>query len=129
MTVALASAVLPTPKKDAPVAETSLGMFGEDGVRQAVDGHATLTGSDALLLFETQKIISDLLAELDWIDTALVTISSDNSAVSAVLDINREPYQHEADDVIEIITFHVNGLEKENIAIMDQNNNIVYPYK
>ena len=67
-----------------------------------------------------------MLSELDSINSAKVTVSSDNSSVTAVLDISEELSQDETDVVFKLITCYADGVEKENIFITDQNSNVIY---
>jgi len=119
--------ILSMRKNDAPTAEITMEMVGEDGTYHAVDNSVAQSDSGILLRFEDEKEISDSLTQLNWVNTALISISSDNSSVTAVLDINRKPYQYEVNDVIEMIALRLDGLKKENIFITDENRNIIYP--
>lgn len=56
----------------------------------------------------------------------MVSIAYDNSSVSAVFDVSREPSPDEAETAVHLITLYVNGIEKEDIVITDQNNNVIY---
>lgn len=112
---------------DTSIVETSVKVLGDDGIYHNVDSFDVQTDSDVLLNMEDEKIICELLSEFDWVSTALISISSDNSAVTGVLDTTRNPSQTEIDQVIEMIISHLNGIKKENIIITDKNNNIIYP--
>lgn len=112
---------------DTSIAETSVKVLGDDGIYHNVDSFDVQTDSDVHLNMKNEKIISELLSEFDWVNSAHISISSDNSAVTGVLDTIRNPSQTEIDQVIEMIISHLNGIKKENIIITDKNNNIIYP--
>ena len=76
---------------------------------------------------DKEQRLSVMLSELDNINSAEVSISSDNSSVTAVLDISTELSQDETDAVLKLIMLSLDGIEKEDILITDQNSNVIYP--
>jgi len=111
----------------ASTVETNVKVLGDDGIYHNIDNSDVRTGSEVFLNMENENKISELLSELDWVSTALISISLYDSTVSGVLDITRTPSQAETDQAIEIITSNLDGIKKEDIIITDKNNNVIYP--
>lgn len=81
---------------------------------------------DIVESIDKQNRIETILSELEWVNSARVNIAADDLSVSAVLDVSREPSPEEADAVAHLITMYVNGLQKEDVVIFDQNSNVIY---
>lgn len=92
-----------------------------------VDKFSSQDDRDIAERTDKEQRLSAMLSELDNINSAEVSISSDNSSVTAVLDISGELSQDETDAVLKQITMFLNGIEKEDILITDQNSNVIYP--
>lgn len=108
-------------------AETNVVMLLNDGNVSAVAvNNLTQEERDIAKRIDKENRITEMLSELDRINSARVNISSDNSSVTAVLDISGELPQDETDAVFQLITFYVDGIEKEDILITDQNSNVIY---
>ncbi|MDE6763329.1 MAG: hypothetical protein K2J73_06590 [Oscillospiraceae bacterium] len=75
---------------------------------------------------DKQNRIEAILSDLDWVNSASVNIAADRLAVSTVLDVSREPSPEEADAAAQLITMYVDGLQKEDVVIIDQNSNVIY---
>ncbi len=75
--------------------------------------------ADVAMRIDIENKIAEVLSELDSINSAKVTVSSDNSSVTAVLDISEELSQDETDVVFKLITCYADGVEKENIFITE----------
>lgn len=81
---------------------------------------------DIVESIDKQNRIETILSELEWVNSASVNIAADELSVTAVLDVSREPSPEEADAVAHLITMYVNGLQKEDVVIFDQNSNVIY---
>lgn len=128
---AVASALLIKNKNNAASAETSVEtnvvMLLNDGSVSAVTGKKlTQDEVDIVERIDKENRIAVMLSELDKINSARINIAADNSSVTAVLDINGELSQDETDGVVQLITMSLDGIEKENIFITDQNNNAIF---
>lgn len=88
----------------------------------------TLTQEEADIAdtIDRQNRIAASLSEFEWVNSARVNISADKLSVTAVLDVSRKPLPEEADAAAQIITFYVDGLQKEDVVITDQNSNVIY---
>lgn len=82
--------------------------------------------ADIAVTIDKQNRIETILSEFEWVNSASVNIAADELSVTAVLDVGREPSPEEADAVAHLITMYVNGLQKEDIFITDQNSNVIY---
>ena len=125
--LAAASALLIKNKNNAVSTETTVVMSLDDGSFSAVaDKSLTQDEVDIITRIDTENRIAAVLSELDWINSARVNIAADDLSASAVLDVSREPSLDEADAVAHLITLYVDGLEKEDVVILDQNNNVIF---
>ncbi len=120
--LAAASALLIKNKNNTASAETV--VMSLDGLY--VSDSLTQEEIDAAARIDTENRIAVMLSELDSINSARVTIAADGLSVSAVLDVNREMSSDEADAAAHLITLYVDGLEKEDVVIFDQNNNVIF---
>lgn len=120
--LAAASALLIKNKNNSASAETV--VMSLDGLY--VSDSLTQEEIDAAAIIDTENRIAVMLSELDKINSARINIAADNSSVTAVLDINGELSQDETDGVVKLITMSLDGIEKENIFITDQNNNVIF---
>ena len=125
--LAATSALLIKNKNNAVSAETTVVMSLDDGSFSAVANKSlTQDEVDIITRIDTENRIAAVLSELDWINSARINIAADDLSASAVLDVSREPSPDEADAVAHLITLYVDGLEKEDVVILDQNNNIIF---
>ncbi|MDE5576075.1 MAG: hypothetical protein K2J11_01635, partial [Oscillospiraceae bacterium] len=109
------------------IAETNVVMVLNDGSVSAVaDKSLTQDERDIAVRIDKENRIAVMLSELDKVNSARVTITADNSSVTAVLDISTELSPDETDGVVKLITMSLNGIEKEDILITDQNSNVIY---
>lgn len=92
-----------------------------------VDKFSDQDDRDIVEKTDKEQRLSVMLSELDNINSAEVSISSDNSSVTAVLDINGELSPDETDGAVKLIMMSLNGIEKKDIFITDQNSNVIYP--
>ncbi len=120
--LAAASALLIKNQNNSASAETV--VMSLDGLY--VSDSLTQEEIDAAARIDTENRIAVMLSELDSINSARVTIAADGLSVSAVLDVNREMSSDEADAAAHLITLYVDGLEKEDVVIFDQNNNVIF---
>lgn len=111
-------------KNSGASAETSVAVSLDDNSFSNVEP-LSQDGADAAMKIDLENRIAEMLSELDSINSAKVTVSSDNSSVMAVLDISEELSQDETDAVFQLITFYTDGIEKENIFVTDQNSNAI----
>lgn len=81
-------------------------------------------GADAAVIIDTRNRIEAMLSDLDWVGSADVNISEDKA--TAVLDVTREPSAEEIDGAAQLIAMSVDGLEKEDVTILDKNSNVLY---
>ncbi len=114
-------------KSSSPSAETSVVVSLDDNSFSNVEP-SSQGDADVAMRIDIENKIAEVLSEseLDSINSAKVTVSSDNSSVTAVLDISEELSQDETDVVFKLITCYADGVEKENIFITDQNSNVIY---
>jgi hypothetical protein len=105
--------------------ETKVRVMGEDGVYSDVPAQ-TDPGISAYI--EDEKLLSDLIAEFDWVDSAAVAVSSDGGLVTGVLNVTRDPAKEETDEVIKLIMSRLENVKEENIIITDGDGNVIYPY-
>lgn len=125
--LAAASVLLIINKNNAASAETNVVMSLDDGSVSAVAGkNLTQDEVDIITRIDIENRIAAVLSELDWINSARVNIAADDLSASAVLDVSREPSPDEADAAAHLITLYVDGLETEDVVILDQNNNVIY---
>lgn len=120
--LAAASALLIKNKNNSASAETV--VMSLDGLY--VSDSLTQEEIDVAARIDIENRISVMLSELEWINSARVNIAANDLSASAVLDVSREPSPDEADAVAHLITLYVNGLEKEDVVILDQNNNVIF---
>ena len=107
--------------------ETNVVMLLDDGSVSAVAGkNLTQDEADIVERIDKENRIAIMLSELDKVNSARITITADNSSVTAVLDISEELSPDETDGVVKLITMSLNGIEKEDILITDQNSNVIY---
>lgn len=118
------TAVFLTRNKNSASAETAVSIPLSS---VTVDHYLSDNERDIIMRTDKEKTISETLSELDGINSATVSISSDNSSVTAVLDISAELSHDETDAALNIITKYFDGLKKEDIVLTDQNDNIIYP--
>lgn len=78
--------------------------------------------------------ISTLLLQMEWIDSASVSIFSadnlddyTNAVISVAVGTNRSAEAAEIDSVVETITTQLKGMKKENIIISDESGDSIYP--
>ncbi|MDE6596170.1 MAG: hypothetical protein K2K44_09180 [Oscillospiraceae bacterium] len=129
--LAVASALLITNKNNAASAEagveTNVVMLLNDGSVSAVtDKSLTQDEVDIIEIIDTENRIAVMLSDLDKINSAQINIAADNSSVTAVLDISEELSPDETDGVVKLIMMSLNGIEKEDVVIFDQNNNVIF---
>lgn len=125
--LAAASVLLIINKNNAASAETNVVMSLDDGSVSAVAGkNLTQDEVDIITRIDIENRIAAVLSELDWINSARVNIAADDLSASAVLDVSREPSSDEADAAAHLITLYVDGLETEDVVILDQNNNVIF---
>lgn len=125
--LAAASVLLIINKNNAASAETNVVMSLDDGSVSAAAGkNLTQDEVDIITRIDIENRIAAVLSELDWINSARVNIAADDLSASAVLDVSREPSPDEADAAAHLITLYVDGLETEDVVILDQNNNVIY---
>lgn len=120
--LAAASALLIKNKNNSASAETV--VMSLDGLY--VSDSLTQEEIDVAARIDIENRIAVMLSELEWINSARVNIAADDLSASAVLDVSREPSPDEADAVAHLITLYVDGLEKEDVVIFDQNNNVIF---
>lgn len=125
--LAAAAVLLTVNKNNEASAETG----AAETVVMSLDGLVasdTLTQEerDIVESIDKQNRIETILSELEWVNSASVNIAADELSVTAVLDVSREPSPEEADAVAHLITMYVNGLQKEDVVIFDQNSNVIY---
>ena len=131
--LAAASVLLIINKNNTASAETTVVMSLDDTVVMSLDdfdfsaaGELTQDERDIIMRIDTENRIAAVLSELDWVSSARVNIADDDLSASAVLDVSREPSPDEADAAAHLITLYVDGLEKEDVVILDQNNNVIF---
>lgn len=127
LAAALIFIILPKLNSSNPTVNITLKQLGADGSYHDVDISANQTDSNVLASMQDENMLSDLLSELNWIDRAIIGIAPNNSAVTAYINTNCNPNQNELNEAVEIITLHLDGLDKENIIFADQNGIIIYP--
>lgn len=120
--LAAAAVLLTTNKNDVVSADVTM-----DISQVTVDKFSSQDDRDIAEITDKEQRLSVMLSELDNINSAEVSISSDNSSVTAVLDISTKLSQDETDAVLKQIMMFFNGIEKEDILITDQNSNVIYP--
>lgn len=118
-----AAAVLLTVNKNNEASAETVVMSLDDLV---VSDTLTQEERDIVESIDKQNRIETILSELEWVNSARVNIAADDLSVTAVLDVSREPSPEEADAVAHMITMYVNGLQKEDVVIFDQNSNVIY---
>lgn len=119
-----AAAVLLTVNKNNEASAETVVMSLDDLVASDT---LTQEKRDIVESIDKQNRIETILSELEWVNSARVNIAADDLSVSAVLDVSREPSPEEADAVAHLITMYVNGLQKEDVVILDQNSNVIFP--
>ena len=129
--LAAASALLIINKNNTASAEsgvvTNVVMSLDDGSFSAVsDKNLTQDEVDIITIIDTQNRIAVMLSELDKVNSAEINIAADNSSVTAVLDISEELTPDETDGAVKLITMSLDGIEKEDVVIFDQNNNVIF---
>ena len=129
--LAVASALLIINKNNTASAEsgvvTNVVMSLDDGSFSAVaDKNLTQDEVDIITIIDTENRIAAVLSELDKVNSARINIAADNSSVTAVLDISEELSQDETEGILKQITMSLNGIEKEDVVIFDQNNNVIF---
>lgn len=82
-------------------------------------------GADAAAIIDKQNRVESMLSELDWVSSAAVNISVSGDKATAVLDVTREPSPEEIDGAAQLIAMSVDGLEKEDVTILDKNSNVL----
>ena len=120
--LAAAAVLLTMGKNDVVSADVTM-----DISQVTVDKFSDQDDRDIAEKTDKEQRLSAMLSELDNINSAEVSISSDNSSVTAVLDISTELSQDETDAVLKLIMLSLDGIEKEDILITDQNSNVIYP--
>lgn len=118
-----AAAVLLTVNKNNEASAETVVMSLDDLVASDT---LTQEERDIVESIDKQNRIETILSELEWVNSASVNIAADELSVTAVLDVSREPSPEETDAVAHLITMYVNGLQKEDIVIIDQNSNVIY---
>lgn len=118
-----AAAVLLTVNKNNEASAETVVMSLDDLVASDT---LTQEERDIVESIDKQNRIETILSELEWVNSASVNIAADELSVTAVLDVSREPSPEEADAVAHLITMYVNGLQKEDVVIFDQNSNVIY---
>ena len=107
--------------------ETNVVMLLDDGSVSAVaNEYLTQDEVDIIEIIDTENRIAVMLSELDKINSARINIAADNSSVTAVLDISEELSPDETDGVVKLIMMSLDGIEKEDVVIFDQNNNVIF---
>lgn len=122
--LAAAAAVLLTVNKNNEASAETVVMSLDDF--DFSDDYLTQEEADAAAMADLQNRIAENLSQFEWVSSAKVTIAADNLSATAFLDISREPLPEEADAAAQIITFYVDGLQKEDVVITDQNSNVIY---
>lgn len=117
-----ASALLIKNKNNTASAETV--VMSLDGLY--VSDSLTQEEIDAAARIDAENRIAVMLSELDKINSAKINIAADNLSVTAVLDISEELSQGETDGAVKLITMSLDGIEKEDVVIFDQNNNVIF---
>ena len=120
--LAAAAALLIIGKNDVVSADVTM-----DISHVTADKFSSQDDRDTAERTDKEQRLSIMLSELDNINSAEVSISPDNSSVTAVLDISTELSQDETDAVLKQIMLSLDGIEKEDILITDQNSNVIYP--
>lgn len=120
--LAAAAVLLTMGKNDVVSADVTM-----DISQVTVDKFSGQDDRDTAERTDKEQRLSVMLSELDNINSAVVSISPDNSSVTAVLDISTELSQDETDAVLKQIMLSLDGIEKEDILITDQNSNVIYP--
>ena len=120
--LAAASALLIKNKNNSASAETV--VMSLDGLY--VSDSLTQEEIDVAARIDIENRIAVMLSELDKVNSARINIAADNSSVTAVLDISEELSQDETEGVLKLITMSLNGIEKEDVVIFDQNNNVIF---
>lgn len=120
--LAAASALLIKNKNNSASAETV--VMSLDGLY--VSDSLTQEEIDVAARIDIENRIAVMLSELDKVNSAKINIAADNSSVTAVLDISEELSQDETDGAVKMIMMSLNGMEKEDIVIIDQNNNVIF---
>ena len=120
--LAAASALLVKNKNNSASAETV--VMSLDGLY--VSDSLTQEEIDVAAIIDTENRIAVMLSELDKVNSAKINIAADNSSVTAVLDISEELTPDETDGVVKLITMSLDGIEKEDVVIFDQNNNVIF---
>ncbi|MDE6710754.1 MAG: hypothetical protein K2J76_09735 [Oscillospiraceae bacterium] len=120
--LAAASALLIKNKNNSASAETV--VMSLDGLY--VSDSLTQEEIDVVARIDIENRIAVMLSELDKVNSAKINIAADNSCVTAVLDISAELSQDETDGVVKLIMMSLNGIEKEDVVIFDQNNNVIF---
>lgn len=119
-----AAAVLLTVNKNNEASAETVVMSLDDLV---VSDTLTQEEMDTVGRIDKQNRMETILSEFEWVNSASVNIAADDLSVTAVLDVSREPSPEEADAVAHLITMYVDGLQKEDVVIFDQNSNVIYP--
>ena len=120
--LAAASALLVKNKNNSASAETV--VMSLDGLY--VSDSLTQEEIDVAAIIDTENRIAVMLSELDKVNSAKINIAADNSSVTAVLDISEELTPDETDGAVKLITMSLDGIEKEDVVIFDQNNNVIF---
>lgn len=118
-----AAAVLLTVNKNNEASAETVVMSLDDLVASDT---LTQEERDIVESIDKQNRIETILSELEWVNSARVNIAADELSVTAVLDVSREPFPEETEAVAHLITMYVNGLQKEDVVIFDQNSNVIY---
>lgn len=119
-----AAAVLLTVNKNNEASAETVVMSLDDLV---VSDTLTQEEADIVETIDRQNRIETILSEFEWVNSASVNIAADELSVTAVLDVSREPSPEEADAAAHLITMYVDGLQKEDVVIFDQNSNAIFP--
>jgi len=109
-----------------PVFNTTLEISlsnGESEIIEPIPKH----GKDPSALLTEQRLLADLILEMQWVETAVVVVAWDESSASVQLGTIREPSSHEVDSIISILTSRLDGLEEENITITGDKMDVIYP--
>lgn len=123
LAAAAVTILLTADKNSAASAETV--VMSLDGL--VVSDTLTQEEREIAATIDKQNRIEQILSELEWVSSASVNIAADGLSVSAVLHVTEEPSPEEADAAAHLITMYVDGLQKEDVVIHDQNSNVVYP--
>lgn len=121
--LAAAAVLLTVNKNNEASAETV--VMSLDGL--VVSDTLTQEEADIVETIDRQNRIETILSEFEWVKSASVNIAADELSVTAVLDVSREPSHEEADAAAHLITMYVDGLQKEDVVIFDQNSNVIFP--